>query len=179
MPLRPCRILLTGLPGCGKTTAVMQIVSRLNPEKAAGFYTREIRRDNMRKGFVFKCLDGSEGILAHVGIKGPFRVGRYGVDVEGFERFAVPVLDIEQTDARLFVIDEVGKMECLSEKFVQSVRRLFESDRSVLATVVQRGSGLISELKNYPGIKLYNLTGRNRDETAAEILGTLSFLTMP
>lgn len=179
MPSRPCRILLTGLPGCGKTTAVMKIVSKLKPEKVTGFYTQEIRRDNVRRGFGFKCLDGSEGTLAHIDIKGPFRVGRYGVDVAGFEKFVVPGLDIERTDARLFVIDEVGKMECLSKKFVQAVRRLFESDRAVLATVAQKGTGLISELKNYPGVKLYNLTNRSRDETIAEILGTLSFLAMP
>jgi nucleoside-triphosphatase THEP1 len=34
------KILLTGLPGCGKTTAVMRIVENLDSEKLAGFYTQ-------------------------------------------------------------------------------------------------------------------------------------------
>jgi len=176
MSSKSAKILLTGLPGCGKTTAVMQIIANFDFKKVAGFYTQEIRQNNVRKGFGWKRLDGAEGILAHIDIKGPFRVGKYGVDVAGFEKYVVPILDIQQTDAELFVLDEIGKMECLSEKFVTAVRQLFTSDKSVLATVAQKGAGLISEVKNYPGTKLFNLTRQNRDETIAEILQTLSFL---
>jgi nucleoside-triphosphatase len=176
MSSKSAKILLTGLPGCGKTTAVMQIIANLDSKKVAGFYTQEIRQNNVRKGFGWKRLDGAEGILAHIDIKGPFRVGKYGVDVAGFEKYVVPILDIQQTDAELFVLDEIGKMECLSEKFVTAVRQLFTSDKSVLATVALKGAGLISEVKNYPGTKLFNLTRQNRDETIAEILQTLSFL---
>ena len=170
------KILLTGRPGCGKTTAITQIVAVLNPKKAAGFYTQEIRQNSVRKGFRWKRLDGADGILAHTDIKGPFRVGKYGVDVAGFEKSIVSILDTGQTDSELFVIDEIGKMECLSEKFVSLVRRLFDSDCSVLATVAQRGSGLISEVKNYPGTRLFNLTQTGHDKTIADILQILSFL---
>jgi nucleoside-triphosphatase len=176
MTSESAKILLTGLPGCGKTTAVMKIIERLNCEKVAGFYTQEIRQADKRKGFRWTRLDGATGILAHVDIKGHFKVGKYGVDVTGFEKSVVPVLDIEQSDAELFVIDEIGKMECLSKKFVAVVRRLFTSDKSVLATVAQKGKGLISEVKKYPDIKLFNLTKQGHDETMAEILQILSFL---
>ena len=176
MVSKSAKILLTGLPGCGKTTAVMQIIESLNCKKVAGFYTQEIRQNNSRKGFSWTRLDGATGILAHVDIKGPFRVGRYGVDVAGFEKSVVPVLDIEQIDAELFILDEIGKMECLSEKFVAIIRRLFSSDKSVLATVAQKGTGLISEVKNYPGTRLFNLTRQGHDETIHEILQILSFL---
>jgi nucleoside-triphosphatase len=170
------KILLTGLPGCGKTTAVMQIVESLGCKKVAGFYTEEIRREDKRKGFRWARLDGATGTLAHVGIRGSAKVGKYGVNVASFERQVVPVIDIEQSDAELFVIDEIGKMECFSEKFVGAVRRLFESEKSVLATVAQKGSGLIQEVKDYPGIRLFTLTSENRDETVEEILGILSSL---
>jgi nucleoside-triphosphatase len=168
------KILLTGLPGCGKTTAIMKIIGSLNLGKVAGFYTQEIRQDNVRKGFCWTSLDGATGILAHVDIKGPFRVGKYGVDVPGFEKSVVPILQVARTDAELFVIDEIGRMECFSEKFVVAVRRLLESDRAVLATVAQKGTGFISKVKNYPGTKLFKLTRQNRDKTIAEILEILS-----
>ena len=173
------KILLTGLPGCGKTTTVTKIIADLNREKVVGFYTQEIRQNDTRKGFRWTDLDGASGILAHVDIKGPFRVGKYGVDVPGFEKSVVPILDVERTDAELFVIDEVGKMECFSEKFVTAVRRLFASDKSMLATVAQKGRGLISEVKNCPGTRLFNLTRQGRDKTIAEILQVLSFLKKP
>jgi nucleoside-triphosphatase THEP1 len=175
------KILLTGLPGCGKTTAIMRIIAGLPCEKVAGFYTQEIREENKRKGFGWKRLDGAGGVLAHVDIKGRFKVGKYGVDVAGFEEAVVPILDVEQTNAELIVIDEIGKMECFSKKFVAAARQLFASEKSVLAksvlaTVAQKGAGLISEVKNHPGARLFNLTRQNRDETVAEILKMLSFL---
>jgi nucleoside-triphosphatase len=176
MRSRPAKILLTGLPGCGKTTAIMKVIANLERHKVAGFYTEEIRQDGVRKGFRWICLDGQSGTLAHVDIKSPARVGRYGVDIAGFENNVVPILDPGRTDTQLFVIDEIGRMECFSQKFVTAVRRLFGSDRSVLATVAQKGGGLISEVKNYSGIMLFSLSVRNRNETIAEILRILSFL---
>jgi nucleoside-triphosphatase len=170
------KILLTGLPGCGKTTAVMNIIASLGCEKVAGFYTQEIRENNNRKGFRWKRLDGAAGTLAHVDIKGRFKVGKYGVDVADFEKAVVPFLDTEQTDAELFVIDEIGKMECFSEKFVATTRGLFASDKSILATVARKGAGLIPEVKNYPGTQLFKLTRENRDKTIDEILQLLSFM---
>ncbi len=103
-------------------------------------------------------------------------MGKYGVDVAGFEESVVPILDVEQTDVELFVIDEIGKMECFSEKFVAAVRRLFASEKSVLATVAQKGKGLISEVKNYHNIELFHLTSAGREKAVAEILQILSFL---
>jgi len=176
MSSKSAKILLTGLPGCGKTTAIMKIIDALDCEKAAGFYTQEIRQNNVRKAFSWKRLDGADGILAHIKIKGPWRVGKYGVDVAGFEESVVPVLDAGRTDVELFVIDEIGKMECFSEKFISAVRRLFASEKSVLATVAQKGAGLISEVKNYPNTRLFNLTRANREKAVAEILQILSFL---
>lgn len=176
MESKVARILLTGLPGCGKTTAVMKVIARLDRVNVAGFYTEEIRAHGVRKGFRWMRLNGERGILAHVDIKASTKVGKYGVDTAGFERDVVPALSADRTDVQLFVIDEIGKMECFSDKFVEAVRKLFYSDHSVLATVAQKGAGLISEVKNYPETRLFNLTTRNRDETVAEIVRIFSSL---
>jgi len=170
------KILITGLPGCGKTTAVVRIMENLDRTKVAGFYTQEIRENDTRKGFSWNRLDGTAGVLAHVEINGPFKVGKYSVDVAGFEKDIVPALDAGRTDAQLFVVDEIGKMECFSERFVTVVCTLFASDKSVLATVARKGGGLISEVKSFPGTRLFNLTRENRDETVAEVSNILSFL---
>jgi nucleoside-triphosphatase len=176
MATNSAKILLTGLPGCGKTTAIMKIIAELKCKSVAGFYTEEIRENNARRGFRWERLDGASGILAHVDIKSRFKVGKYGVDIAGFEKDVVPVLDNKQNDAELFVIDEIGKMECFSKKFVAAARGLFASDKSVLTTVARKGTGLISEAKNYPGVQLFNLTSENREKTVAEIIRILSFL---
>lgn len=154
----------------------MQIIENIDPKKVTGFYTKEIRENNIRRGFSWTRLDGPTGVLAHVNIKSPYKVGRYGVDISGFEKSVVPILDIDCSDAELFVIDEIGKMECFSKKFVAAVHRLFTFDKSVLATVARKGGGLISEVKNFPDVKLFNLTAQNRDKTIAEVLQILLFL---
>jgi len=176
MSLKSAKILVTGLPGCGKTTAIMRILSNLNCESTAGFYTQEVRKSGRRTGFTWNRLDGREGILADVKVKGPPRVGKYGVNVRAFEESVVTVLTTERTDAKLFVIDEIGKMECFSARFIEAVRKLFASDKSILASVARKGPGLISEVKNYPNTQLFNLTTQNRDRIIMEISQILSFL---
>ncbi len=169
MSEEPVRILLTGPPGCGKTTAVRKIVDALGGPGVVGFYTEEIREAGTRKGFRWHRLDGRTGILAHVDIKSPHRVSKYGVDVQGFDRDIVPALDPHAADAGLFVVDEIGRMECFSERFIEALRRLLQSDKPLLATVAQKGAGFIRDVKSYPGIRLLHLTRENRDTLTQEV----------
>ncbi len=166
----PIRVLLTGPPGCGKTTAVVKIAAALDEKvRRAGFYTEEICEAGGRVGFRWHRLNGRSGTLAHVKIKSPHRVSKYGVDIESFETEAVSVLNPDTPDVDLFVIDEIGKMECFSGEFVDAIRRLLKSDKSVLATVAQKGAGLIREVKSYPGVELVHLTRENRDNVTRQI----------
>jgi len=168
------KIVLTGRPGCGKTTAVMTIVRVLSTAGIAGFYTEEICERGRREGFRWHRLDGRTGVLAHIGIKSRYRVGKYGVDIESFDKEAVPVLDPDAVGVDLFVIDEIGRMECFSERFVEAVRRLLDCDKYVLATVALKGDGLIREVKSHPGIELLHLTTENRNEITRQIAGKLA-----
>jgi nucleoside-triphosphatase THEP1 len=51
MSLSARNLLLTGLPGCGKTTAVRRLVERLADLRLAGFYTQELCEAGSRVGF--------------------------------------------------------------------------------------------------------------------------------
>ncbi len=168
------KILLTGSPGCGKTTAVMKILNQLDADRVSGFYTCEMRRQGVRRGFTWNRLDGTSGVLAAVGFKSPFRVSRYGVDVKGFAEHVVEAIDIRRTGNKLLVIDEIGKMECFCERFVQAVREAFASDRSILATVAQKGAGLICEVKSYPDVEVFTLTPACRTDIVDQVLERLS-----
>ena len=81
-------VLLTGAPGSGKTTAVQRIVAALQRD-ADGFTTREFRKSRARWGFEIVTLDGQDGLLAHVEIRGGLRVGRYGVDLSALEEIGI------------------------------------------------------------------------------------------
>jgi nucleoside-triphosphatase len=162
-------ILLTGSPGVGKTTLVRNVASELASYRPVGFYTVEIRERGRRVGFELSSLDGRRGLLSHVDVHGPHRVGKYGVDVGGFERF-LDTIPWSGPDRGLLVIDEIGKMECFSGKFRALVRRILDSDTRLLATVARRGGGLIAEVKRRPDVELLELTARNRELLAGEVV---------
>ncbi|MEU8034253.1 nucleoside-triphosphatase, partial [Streptomyces sp. NPDC049099] len=89
----PTRILLEGRPGAGKTTLVRRLATLLRTRRAVGFTTEEIRHGGTRSGFVLETLEGGHrAVLAHVDLPGPPRVGRYGVDLDVMEQFALPPL---------------------------------------------------------------------------------------
>jgi len=161
-------LFITGLPGTGKTTLIRKILERLPPgTTASGFFTAEMRESGERVGFTVNTLDGRSGLLAHVRIGGPARVGRYGVDVAGFEDLALPLLDPGR--ASLYVIDEIGRMECFSRAFCASVKQLLNSGTPVLGTVALKGGGLIAEVKSRDDVALFEVTFRNRDRLVDEI----------
>jgi len=174
--------LLTGQPGCGKTTAVRSIVARLAEEapglSVRGFWTEEIREQGVRVGFGIETVSGAVGTLARAGLASPYRVGRYGVDRESFESVAVAELEgaLEQAargHAVVVVIDEIGKMELFSERFRQVVRQAFSAVPHVVATIMQRPHPFADELKARADVTLIVVTPGNRDRLAAEIAAQL------
>jgi nucleoside-triphosphatase len=162
------KILITGAPGVGKTTLIRRLVSALDQRNCTGFYTAEIREGNARKGFELVGLDGQKALLAHVEIDSPFRVGRYGVDVEGFDRF-LAAIGFAHTDADVVIVDEIGKMEMFSTKFIQLLDTAFTSDRLLVATISAGGSPAIQRFKQHSDVTLFTVTRSNRDHLVGEI----------
>ncbi|HKZ56888.1 MAG TPA: NTPase [Thermodesulfovibrionales bacterium] len=165
-------ILLTGLPGVGKTTLIRRLSEELKNLHPAGFYTEEIREEGVRKGFELIGLDGKKGLLSHVEIKSPYRVGKYKVDVKGFEGF-LDSIAFFAPETKLIIIDEIGKMECLSPEFKRLIKEILDSEKMVIATIAFKGSGLIEEIKKRNDVRLFEITERNRDSLLSEIFSYL------
>ena len=169
-------ILLTGAPGCGKTTVIRRVVERLRASGAPlfGFWTEDLRERGRRAGFAMETVEGKRGVLAHEDFKSGPRVSRYRVDVPAFERLAVAEIERALASAEgVLVVDEIGKMELFSDAFTRAIAAAFDSPLRVLATIMQKPNAFADGIKARKDVAIIVATPANRDALAEEILGTL------
>jgi nucleoside-triphosphatase len=153
-------ILITGLPGSGKTTLIRRLAGSLGRCRPVGFYTEEIREKGVRKGFEIVSLDGRKRRLAHAAFQGKPRIGRYGVDVPGFEDF-LGAIGFTSRKAGVVIVDEIGRMECLSPAFIRLMRELLDSRTLLVATVARIGEGFIREVKGRGDVEIIDIDPGN------------------
>lgn len=161
--------LLTGRPGTGKTSLIKQAVTPV-AGRAGGFYTEEIRQEGVRQGFRLVTLTGETAILAHIDIRSPYRVSKYGVDVDSLERVGVSALEQAAEQCDLVVIDEIGKMELFSARFRESVSRLIGRGKNVLGTIMLSPDPWADRIKHQPQVKLITVTRTNHSQVLAELM---------
>ena len=165
-------ILITGVPGVGKTTALRQIVNQLAPGTVGGFWSSEIREKGRRVGFAIETLDGQTGILAHTHQERGPRVGKYLVYIPDIEKVAVPSMIAAREKGFLVIIDEIARMELFSSEFSAEVIRCLKA-RCVLGTIQMRKDPFLDSVRNRPDVSLFELTRENRSLVPEQILSAL------
>ncbi len=133
--------VITGPPGSGKTTAVVRVAEILASKgvEVGGFYTREVREGRVRKGFEIVTIPAGETAwLALRGGVSRYRIGPYAVFPENLERVGLPTLESAAGEGKVLLVDEVGPMELLSERFVRAVENVIGSVRASAFTVHYR-----------------------------------------
>lgn len=169
--MRSKKIFLTGNPGVGKTTIIKKIIKGL--KNAGGFFTEEIREGGKRVGFRIVTLDGEEGILAYKE-KGEFMVGSYSVNIKDLEELGVKSILSSIKEKDIIVIDEIGKMEILSEKFRKAVIEAINSQKFVIGVIHRENSGFFKKIKEMKGVELIEVKMDNRNEIEDKLKKILS-----
>ncbi len=165
--------LLTGRPGVGKTSLIKQAIAGMKGT-AGGFYTEEIRSQGVREGFRLVTLDGQDTILAHVNIHSPYRVSKYGVDIDNLDRVGVLALHRAAQQCDLVVIDEIGKMELFSPNFREAVLQIIDGGRKVLGTIMLSPEPRADAIKRKPQVRLLTVTRANHREVLEELINWLN-----
>ncbi len=156
-------LLITGFPGCGKSTLVNRIADRVKQEglKVGGISTPEFRLDTGRRGgfLIHDIATGAEQVMASIDISSPVKVGRYGVNLNAIREIGVTAIDYATTSAELIVIDEIGKMELTVPEFQRAVVMAFDSSKPVLGTIgLKLKTHFVNQIKNRNDVTILTLT---------------------
>jgi nucleoside-triphosphatase len=122
-------------------------------------------------------FDGTERVIADVDFPKVLRVGKYGVDVEAIEK-AADRLSLDPA-AEIYLVDEIGKMECLSDRFVSALQALLAGPQPVVATIALSGTGFIEEAKRLKRVLIWDVTRANRDKVPERVLAWLAAKLQP
>ena len=180
-------VLVTGQPGCGKTTLVKNILAAgesMGTVKFSGFYTDEVLRGDKRIGFdVVTIPEGRRGVLSRKSREGQFatcpRVGAYSVDVSTFEQLALPTLCPDDPENTIVVIDEIGRMELKSDAFKNAIEVLLrDPHRRVFGAITapiygHRVPFCDSITDKTDLVETHRIKKSNRDEVARVLLEKL------
>lgn len=161
------KIGITGLPNAGKTQALVKVIEMLEEgeNKVGGMVTEPIVKHNRRVGFyVMDWMTKKKDILAHIDYDSKIVVGRYKVNLEALENVGVSAIETAADECDIVIIDEVGRMEVESEKFVDIVKKILEEDKPLILTLHKKSRNpLLQDIRRRDDVRILEVTPINRD----------------
>ncbi|MCK5626537.1 NTPase [Candidatus Bathyarchaeota archaeon] len=173
-------IMVTGMPGIGKTTLISNVVEIIKDRGylVGGMITQEIRDKQKRLGFeILDIYTGKKGILAHTSLKKGSKIGKYVVNAVDLDEVGVAAItnSLNRPEIDLVVVDETGPMEITSANFRKTVAMAIRGSKPFLGTVqfkLRNNFMKILDLTDLP--KIIEITYENRniqiDKISKEIL---------
>jgi len=161
------KIGITGLPGSGKTYALLRVIEMLKEEELSigGMIDEPIEEGRKKTGFTVRnLLTGEQDVFASNEIESRVIVGKMGVDLAKLEQVGVQAIKdaIEKCD--IIVIDEVGKMEVESEAFVETVKESLEADKPMIITLHKKSRNpLLQDIRRRDDVRILEVTPTNRN----------------
>ena len=133
--------------------AAKDLIRSFEKKKRVGFY-------------VIDWQSKDKAVFAHVDIDSKDKVGKYGVDTNALETVGIPAIEKAITDdeINIIIIDEIGKMEMLSERFCEIVIEALDSDKPIMVTLHKKSrSPLLQDVRRRDDIRILEVTPVNRN----------------
>jgi nucleoside-triphosphatase len=166
-------LLLTGPAGVDRATVLREAAEILDGWRLTGFTTERIESDDRRGYRSVSVGDGPNVLIARTDDPSEPRVDGCAVDVAAIDEIASATLRVDPEEVDAVLVDEIGRMTCLSSQFLDSMTDLLDAPVPVVATVAEEGNGLIAEVKNRPEAMVGEVTAGNRERLPAEVAAWL------
>ena len=169
-------ILLTGIPGVGKTTLLHQLLSLV--DKSEGFLTEEVLDDKGKRiGFDlisvrYTNLRKELARLYDGNLPDAVKLDKWSILSDGIGYFVDNEMNT-LNEGHVFILDEIGPMQCLSEKFMQRVESIIKSCSTdnylILGTIKRDICGIkqiddfMYKVKEFVGKSIFEVTEKNRE----------------
>lgn len=170
-------LILYGDPGVGKTSLLKYLYKFIQnlrlPFYLTGFYTEEIRDREERIGFDLIYLKDpsyrlplarKKEMLSYSYLKLP-SLGKYKIFTENLNKF-VELIERDLTIFKgkvLLFIDEIGKMEAFSNKFINFLEHLWNEGIPLIATLGKGDHPLLKDWREKWSVLYCEVTLKNRD----------------
>lgn len=133
-----------------------------------GIITCEIRNNGQREGYEIKTLKGEKAVLASVKILSDISFNKYAVNISALE-VALKAVKDAMDEEKIILIDEVGSITLLSDKFIEEVRQALSSRIPVLLIVRSGAKIFLKTLSSMSETKVYNMDKNNYSEVEKKV----------
>lgn len=159
-------LIIQGPPRSGKTTLVQFLLDRLD-QPVSGFYTQEVKNtEGVRIGFdIFDVKTNHRIPFARKSWTYNQTVGSYSVDVHAFATYLREL----RVNTTIVIIDEIGKMELLYDKFLDWLKDIVSDHKIIMTLPVSPHETIKSIVENYEYKKIF-ITSDTRDRAIQEAL---------
>ncbi len=172
------KIGITGLPGSGKTFALLRVIEMLQDSdiKIGGMIDEPIDDGRHKTGFTVRDLQtGDREVFASVDIESRVMVGKIGVDLSKLEEVGVAAIRRACESCDVIVIDEVGKMEVESQAFIDSVKEALDADKPMIITLHKKSRNpLLQDIRRRDDVRILEVTPTNRNILPFKIVKLMS-----
>lgn len=161
-------LFIAGGPESGKAELVRD-AALAKKARVGGFYIEPIMAGRVRKGLMIRTLDGQDRMLASKTVKSNHTLDKFPVDLNALENVGVPALRLALMTKDLIVIDEIGTLESMSQRFKETILECLQSSKPVLATIRASAGSFTDELKKMPDTQTIALNKSNASAVKQQI----------
>ena len=153
----------------GKTALMRMLAARVDQTRLTGFYTQSIYENDLRVGFSVHGYEGSSVPVANTSSDSAVRVGKFGVDLPALDDIMTRLL-VPCAERPIYFMDELGKLECKSRVFCESMERLLSEPVTAVISAPLKGPAMLEKVLSHSAVMRIRVSEQNAQALFAQLV---------